>query len=139
MWGGATHNRLDRLQKVVNFAARLVSGLRRCDHVSPTLAALGWPRVEQVVARRDAVNVHRALNVGAAPEALRDMMRPRSTVSGRLTRATAAGAAALELPRYRLTAVRRLFPYRAAAAWNQLPRDATGSASKQRVIACFKT
>ena len=78
VWGGATHNRLDRLQKVVNFAARLVSGLRRCDHVSPTLAALGWPRVEQVVARRDAVNVHRALHVSAAPEALRDMMRPRS-------------------------------------------------------------
>ena len=54
------------------------------------------------------------------------MIRPRSAVSERLTRATAAGAAALELPRYRLTATRRLFPYRAAAAWNQLPRDATG-------------
>ena len=137
MWGGATNTRLDRLQKIVNFAARLVSGLRRCDHVSPTLAALGWPRVEQVVARRDAVNVHRALHVGGAPVALRDMIRPRSAVSERLTRATAAGAAALELPRYRLTTTRRLFPYRAAAAWNQFPRDATRSASRRRVINCF--
>ena len=134
VWGGATQSRLDRLQKVINFAARLVSGLRRYDHITPTLVALGWPSVGEVVARRDAVHVYRALHVAAAPESLRGMVRPRSAVSARLTRATAAGAAALELPRYRLTAARRLFPYRAAAAWNELPRDVTVSASRRQLM-----
>ena len=129
-----TQTRLDRLQKVINFAARLVSGLRRYDHITPTLVALGWSGVGEVVARRDAVNIYRALHVAAAPEALRGVVRPRSAVSARLTRATAAGVAALELPRFRLTAARRLFPYRAAAAWNELSRDVTVSASWRQLM-----
>ena len=133
VWGGATQNRLDRVQKVLNLAARLVSGLRRYDHISPTLVALGWPGVKEMVARRDAVNIYRGLHVAAAPASLRAMVRPRSAVSARRTRATAAGAAVLELPRFRLTAARRLFPYRAAAAWNELPRDVTDSASRRRL------
>ena len=35
VWGGAFKSRLDRLQKAIHFAARLVTGLRRFDHVSP--------------------------------------------------------------------------------------------------------
>ena len=138
VWGGATNSRLDRLQRIIHFAARLVSGLRKYDHVSPVLTALGWLGVREVIARRDAVNVYRALHVAAAPEALRAMFRPRSAVSGRRTRATAAGAAVLELPRFRLTAARRLFPYRAAAAWNALPRHVTDAASKRQLLRHFE-
>ena len=138
VWGGATNSRLDRLQRIIHFAARLVSGLRKYDHVSPALTALGWLGVREVIARRDAVNVYRALHVAAAPGALRAMFRPRSAVSGRRTRATAAGAAVLELPRFRLTAARRLFPYRAAAAWNALPRHVTDAASKRQLLRHFE-
>ena len=138
VWGGATQSRLDRLQRIIHFAARLVSGLRKYDRVSPALTALGWPGVREVIARRDAVNVFRALHVAAAPGALRTMFRPRSAVSERRTRAAAAGAAVLELPRFRLTAARRLFPYRAAAAWNELPRHVTSAASKRQLIRYFE-
>ena len=81
MWGGETNTRLDRLQSVVNFAARLVSGLRRYDSVTPTLAALGCPGLREIVARRDAVNVRRALS-----RSLRVMFGPQSAVTERLTR-----------------------------------------------------
>ena len=138
VWGGATNSRLDRLQKVIHFAARLVCGLRKYDHISPALTALGWPGVREVIARRDAANVYRALHVTAAPSALQAMFRPRSAVSERLTRAAAAGAAVLELPRVRLAAARRLFPYRAAAAWNRLPRHVSESASQRQLLNHFK-
>ena len=65
------------------------------------------------------------------------MFRPRSAVSRSLTRAPAAGAAALELPRVRLAAVQRLFPYRAAAIWNSLSDDVTSSASGDRLLKQF--
>ena len=104
------------------------------DHIAPTLAALGWPGVREIVARRDVVNVRRALRAAAAPASLQAMFRPRSAVTERLTRATAAGAAVLELPRFRLTAARRLFPYRAAAAWNDLSRGATGPSSRPLLV-----
>ena len=133
VWGGATSSRLDRLQRVIHFAARLVSGLRRYDHVTPALAALGWPSIRESIARRDAVNVYRALRVTAAPKSLQAMFRPRSAVSDRVTRATAAGTAVLDVPRVRLSLTRRLFPYRAAVSWNSLPRDVTDSASSRRL------
>ena len=125
VWGGAPNCRLDRLQKVLHFAARLVTGLRRYDHVGPALAALGWPDIREMIARRDALNVYRALHVVSAPGPLRAMFRPRAAVSERETRSAAAGVSVLELPRYRLTMARRLFPYRAAVSWNELPRDVT--------------
>ena len=130
VWGGSHNCRLDRLQKVIHFAARLVAGLRRYDHVTPALGALGWPSIRDVVARRDAENVYRALCDSSAPDSLRAMFRPRSAVSERVTRATAAGTAVLELPRFRLAVARRLFPYRAAVSWNALPRHVTDSASR---------
>ena len=137
VWGGAHNCRMDRLQKCIHFAARLVAGLRRYDHVTPALDALGWPSIGDIVARRDAVNVHRALHVPSAPESLRSMFRPRCAVSERSTRATAAGTAVMELPRFRLSVARRLFPYRAAESWNALPRHVTNSASRSQLVKHF--
>ena len=52
-------------------------------------------------------------------KSLRAAFRPRDAVSSRMTRAVAAVAAVLELPRFRLKAARRLFSFRAAASsWN---------------------
>ena len=138
VWGGASKTRLDRLQKVVHFAARLVSGLRKYDHVTPALVALGWPSVQEMIARRDAFNVHRALFAAAAPESLRAMFPSRASVSERATRAVAAGSAVIELPRVRLAVARRQFPYRAAAAWNGLPREVTATASRRQLMQHFK-
>ena len=115
---------------------RLVSGLRRYDHVTPALRALGWPSIRSMVTRRDALNVYRGLNVSGVPKTLGNMFRPRSAVSGRSTRATAAGTAVLELPSFRLAAARRLFLYRAAVAWNSLPRDTTGAVSRAQLLYC---
>ena len=138
VWGGASQSRLDRLQKVIHFAARLVSGLRKYDHVTPALVALGWPSVREMIARRDAVNVHRALYAAAAPDSLRGMFRPRAAVSERATRATAAGSAVLDMPRVRLAVARRQFPYRAAASWNGLPREVTETASRKQLEQHFR-
>ena len=138
VWGGASKSRLDRLQKIIHFAARLVSGLRKFDRITPALGALGWPNIGEVIARRDAVNVHRALYAAGAPDSLRAMFRPRAAVSARATRAAAAGSAVIDLPRVRLAVARRQFPYRAAAAWNGLPREVTGTASRAQLMRFFR-
>ena len=99
---------------------------------------LGWLGVREVIAQHDVVNVKRAVHVAAAPGALQTMFRLRSAVSERRTRATVAGAAVLELPRFCLTSARRLFPYMAAAAWNGLPRHVTDAASKRQLLRHFE-
>ena len=53
VWGGAAEKELQRIQKVINFAARIVTGVRRRDHISPFLNSLGWSRIGELVEERD--------------------------------------------------------------------------------------
>ena len=132
VWGGAAACHLHRVQKVVNFGARVVSGVRKYDHISPTLAALGWSSVRELVERRDNIGVYRALRDPRAPAAVRSLFVPRAVVSQRTTRSTEAGA--LELPAFRLTMARRAFSYRAASSWNRLSPAVTGSGTRAEFL-----
>ena len=132
VWGGAAACHLHRVQKVVNFGARVVSGLRKYDHISPTLASLGWSGVRELVTRRDSIGVYRALRDPRAPVAVRSLFTPRAAVSQRTTRSTEAGA--LELPGFRLSSSRRAFSYRAASSWNRLSPAVTGSGTRAEFL-----
>ena len=39
---GIAENQLDKLQRIQNTAARLVAGVKKCDHISPVLRRLHW-------------------------------------------------------------------------------------------------
>ena len=119
VWGGTTKNQLIRIQKLINFSARIVTGVRRRERIGPALASLGWPRVERLVRERDLLKVWKALHIPAYPLSIRRMFVSRSDVSRRATRSVEAGA--LELQKCRLSSTQRTFSYRAAAAWNRLP------------------
>ena len=105
----------------MNFAARLVTGVRRTEHISPALQALGWERVEEMLRRHDHVLVQRALCHSLCPPALSDMFVRRAAVSSRDTRAVAADK--LQLPKCRLAKTQREFAYRAASSWNERASD----------------
>ena len=125
VWGGAADCHIKRVQKIINFAARLVTGIRRREHISPALEMLDWVSITDLVNRRDCRNVFRALHQSGSPPALRAMFVTRAEASQRRTRAVARGTAALHLPRVRLTAtqLQRQFFCRAAATWNRLARS----------------
>ena len=66
-----------RLQSVQNAAVRLVTGARRCDHITPTLRLLHWLPVRQRVLLEIAVLVFQCLT-GQAPSYLADHSQPVS-------------------------------------------------------------
>ena len=132
VWGGAARCHLHKVQKVVNFGARVVSGARVSEHVSPVLRALDWRNIGDLVVHHDCAIVFRALNDPCAPEAIRSLFNRRAAVSQRSTRATCAGA--LELPAYRLSMSRRALSYRAASSWNRLPPATTGSRTRAEFL-----
>ena len=119
VWGGATKSQLSRIQKIINFGARIATGGRRRDRIGPALASLGWVRVEQLVWERDLLKVYKSINNQLSPLSIRQMFIPRSAVSTRTTRSTVAGA--LHLQQCKLSSTQRAFRYRATASWNQLP------------------
>ena len=121
VWGGCTATQKHRLQKCINFGARVVTGLGYREHVTDTLRELGWSRIEAMLTEHDVCIMYRLLSGEAAPEVIRSSISFRSAVSARDTRATADGS--LEMPRTRTEFARRSFGARAVRAWNGLPRD----------------
>ena len=115
VWGGCNTTQRSRIQKIINFGARIVSGLRRREHVSPALEALGWMKFDGMLEERDVAMVNRLLNTSVPPK-LADSITRRSEVSRRSTRGAEAGM--LELPRVRTEAAKRGFRFRAVNSWN---------------------
>ena len=115
VWGGCSATLRQRVQKAINFGARIVTGLSRREHITPALELLGWRRIDGMLEERDAAMMRRLMSSGAPPS-LADLVRSRSDVSVRATRGVCAGQ--LELPRVRTERGKRSFPYRAVSEWN---------------------
>ena len=66
VWANTTNKNIKLLQTVQNFAARIVSGTRKFDHVTPILKQLQWLPIVKQLEVRDATMVFKCLN-GLAP------------------------------------------------------------------------
>ena len=119
VWASASGIQRKRIQKLLHFAVRVVTGKRRTERVTPALRSLGWLDIDGMIAERDCVRVYRALNDPDAPIAMRRMFSQRRETALRDTRL--AHSAYLDLPLVRLTATQHTFSYRAATSWNALP------------------
>ena len=116
VWGSCTAEKKKRVQRAINFGARIVTGLGRREHVTPVLQDLGWGRVDDILMEHDLSIVRRLLTDSDAAEILCSQLVYRSTQSSRSTRATDSGQ--LQLPRVRTEFARRSFLCRAAKVWN---------------------
>jgi len=81
---GVTDNLLQRLQSVQNAAARLVTGVRRRDHITPVLRQLHWLPVRQRVNFKLAVLVYQALRNTTARYLVEDCQLVSNTGRRRL-------------------------------------------------------
>ena len=117
VWGSCSVTQRQRIQKILNFGARIVTGFKRSQHISPALEALGWLRVDQVIEERDVAMVNRLMSVAEVPAGLAGIIQRRSEVSSRSTRSSEVGT--LQVPRVRTEAAKRSFSYRALATFNK--------------------
>ena len=112
----------DRLQSVLNAAARLIFTARKTDHISPLLRDLhGCVRVPERVKFKLCVLVYRCLyGHGTAPPYLADDLF-RTTADGNRRYLRSADSPTLVIrPTRRSTLGDRAFPVAAARAWNSL-------------------
>ena len=114
VFGCATKTALKRLQKVQNFAARVISGRRKFDHISDVLESLEWLPVSSLLDLNDMCLLHRVLSTGE-PEVLRHDLLCNSDVSERKTRQSNH----LYVPRARTSLGQRTFKQRACKLYNE--------------------
>ena len=109
---------IGRLQIVQNCAARLITGVRRREHITPVLHSLHWLPVQCRIDFKVLLLVFKCLN-GKAPAYLRDMLQFKDT---RYTRSMVDDK--LAVPRTKCSTFGdRAFSVYGPAKWNNLPRD----------------
>ena len=58
VWGSCTVQNKKRVQKAINFGARIVTGLGQTEHVTPVLQQLEWGKIDDILDKHDLSIVH---------------------------------------------------------------------------------
>ena len=125
-WAGVTKKNIERLQKVQNFAVRIVTGARKFEHITPYLKDLNWLPVAMQLEVRDIIMTYKSLN-GLT---LRNVFTTRSEIYEGNTR----NKDKLHVPLCRTTTAQPSFKYRGTSLWNSLPKNIRDISS----LDCFK-
>ena len=72
---GLSKKRLNKLQLVQNCAARLVSGVKKYDHITPVLKSLHWLPIARRIEFKILVLTFKGLN-GLAPSYITELLSP---------------------------------------------------------------
>ncbi|KAK7112250.1 hypothetical protein V1264_011729 [Littorina saxatilis] len=132
---GLPDAKLDRLQRIMNNAARLVLRKRKRDHVTPLLMTLHWLPIKARITYKIATLCYRSLQ-DSAPSYLSSLLKPH--VPTRNLRSADAGH--LVVPRVKLNAFgKRAFTYTAPSIWNSLPMSVRLSTSLPSFKSSLKT
>ena len=120
-WAPPTCLLRQRVEKVINFAMRVVTKKGKYDHLTEARQQLNWMSFDDMIHQRDCVLIHRLVNQANAPSSLKSLVEYRADVSQRTTRASSNSM--LQTRRCRLEATRRTVPVRSIRAWNGLSSD----------------
>ena len=126
---GISEGLMNRLQSVQNAAARLVTGTRRSNQISPVLRQLHWLPVRQCVEFRVATLVHQSLS-GMSPPYLADDCRLVADARERRLRSTASRTCVVT--RTYSTFGDRAFLAASPGLWNSLPSQLKDADSEFR-------
>ena len=134
VYGNGSSKNLTMVQKVINFAARVISGRRKFDHISDVRESLGWLDAPDLLDLQTMTMLHKVRRHGE-PESLAAQFCLNLELPGR-ARSTRQDNL-LSLPSSRGSAAgKRRFSHRAASLHNALPteyRDLSVPAFKRAV------
>ena len=122
-----------RVQKLINFAARVLSGRRRCEHVADVISDAGWLRADELIVYHRVIAVHRLL-VHQLPALL---VRTIGPPAGQLHQHDTRGAARLTLPQIRTEAGRSRLNYSGVTSYNAI-LERVGTVTKVSVKKCLR-
>ena len=128
VYGASNITQRNRLQKLIRFGARVISGRRKYDHVSDVIDELGWLHADNMYIYHRLVLVSKMLAT-SEPQDLAASLTTRQNVHGRDTR----NSDRLATPTIRSESGRRRFLYSAVTEYNDLP-----PALRDQSHGCFK-
>ena len=120
VWGAAGNTALQKLQKLQNRAARIVTNSPYDAHSEPLIQKLGWPTIKQLIESETAKVVYKALH-NEAPDYLKGLFHRLSDTQSRQLRNSNTD---LRIPLFKTSSGQKSFEFRGARIWNNLSNEA---------------
>ena len=122
VYGGTSATNVGKIQKIFNFAARVISGRKKFDHISDILKQYEWLSAEQCIEYFDLCLLHKTITVGEPAMLSNQFIFNRDAVE-RHTRQSDL----LALPRPRTNHGKRNYVYRSSSLFNSYFRSNNAS------------
>ena len=117
VWDSCTKSSADKLQKLQNRAARILTFSSYDTNADLLIAELGWRKLDSKRKNQKAIMVYKSLNE-LSPEYLRLLFNSRNNVTSYTLRDTDGK---LAVPTPRTNYLKNSFAYSGAILWNNLP------------------
>lgn len=135
MFVGLDQKALRRLQVVQNAAARLLTGKKKREHITPVLASLHWLPINFRIQFKIVLISFKCMN-GLAPPYLSELLQLHTTARA----LRSSNQLLLAVPRSRLsTRGDRAFSVAAPKLWNSLPLHVRAAQSVEHFKTLLKT
>jgi len=118
IFAGVSGQLLQKLQVIQNAAARLITGTRKSEHMTPVLRDLHWLPVRQRITFKTAVLAYKCQH-GIAPQYLESYCKSTSSSVGR-RHLRSAQSGQLSVPRTKTKYGDRSFAVQGPRVWNSL-------------------
>ena len=129
---GTNLSHIDRLQKLQNWAAKLVFCAKKYDHVTPYLKQLHWLPIKDRIIFKILLYVYKSLN-GHAPDYLSSCLTRYSSTQSRPGLRSSSDLTRLAIPKLPsnslVSAADKSFSLAAPDIWNKLPKRLRNSSS----------
>ena len=122
LYGSSPKENISRVERILNYAAKVIFGPQKYDHVSELLGRLGWLSAEELVSYHSLSLVHKVRCCGE-PEVLAAELTTVAEARGRDLAVVTRRDRQLSVPRSRTEMGRRRFRCRGPALYNALPPD----------------
>ena len=125
IWGCCGSSEINRLQKLQNRAARIVTNSSFDTPSRPLIERLGWRTIEQLISNESKTMVFKSLNE-LAPQYLGSLFKRNSQCSTRHLRNTETD---LRVPKKTSANGQKCFSFRGAKLWNSLSAESKEASS----------
>ena len=128
VFGNASCETRDRIQKLINFGARVITGRSKREHISDAIPPLNWLNAAALY-QCSVVTRFRAVLRSGEPESLSSTIITNSDIHSHNTR----NAEQFRQPRMRTELGKRTFVFSAPGLYNALPQSVRESGGKFKV------
>ena len=124
LYSGISHTNLNKLQRIQNSLARVITNTSKYQHITPTLKKLHWLPIKQRIDYKTCLLTYKTLTNQQPTYLYNSLSFPSHSVSTR-----SSDSLVLSIPYVRSSLGKRAFSVIGPRLWNSLPPDTRNSSS----------